>query len=628
MYLRKTMCVLGFSALALTAKTSFADVTSRVWLDQGWSERDAQTWYTLSQGSRLIPESWITHLPSGQGDYAFSERPFFQKFGFPYFDTTAPWPIGFVMDQDENGQSHLGLNCAACHTSQLKYQETEILAHGGQNFGDLRQLIEELTLAVKTTLMDDISFQRFQSKVGHDPDRLKAEMRRWLEERHAIDRTLDGTQDWLPGSADAVSYIFAATTKGVSPDLNFSVNPGNAPVNFPPAWNANQQARLQHSGLVSNGINYSILGNAKDGALVRNISEAYGVFADLSVDTSGKVRSSVNLGNLIDIENALSHLGSPTWPQDILGPLDPIMISQGKPLFDANCASCHGSIASDDILTQMPLKETLADDVGEAFVYVQPVVDQSMTTQSKEFGIPENPMLIGTDPMMVCNFLMHRSSTGNLNGLMKKNAMYSMAFFDRFGPEEMTTDIMAGLLIREVSQNLPTLIASQLENEAQELGRLLSGWFFENPNDTLVSLYSYSANATIDPLDRVRATCADFAVAMNRIDPTYYPMPGYKARPLNGIWSTPPFLHNGSVPTLWHLLQPTEKRPTEFYVGSAEYDPSLVGLANIEGPKGQKFTVTQPNGNLILGNWNGGHEYGTSLTDTEKMAIIEYVKSQ
>lgn len=628
MLLRKSMCVLVMSALALTAKIGNADIMSRVWLDQGWSKRDAQTWYTLSQGSRLIPENWITNLASGQDNTAFSDRPFFQKFGFPYSDDTASWPIGFVMDYDDAGQSYLGLNCAACHTAQLKFQDTEILAHGGQNFGDLRQLIEELTMAVKTTLLDDMAFQQFQTKVGQDADHLKTEMQLWLDERHAIDRTLEGTQDWLPGSADAVSFIFAATTKGVSADLNFSVTPGNAPVNFPPAWNANQQARLQHSGLVSNGVNYSILGNAKDGALVRNISEVYGVFADLSVDRSGKVRSSVNLGNLIDIENALSHLESPKWPKDILGPLDPIMVSQGRDLFETTCASCHGTIASDDIKTQMPLKETLADDVGGAFVYVQPVVDQTVTTQSVEFGLPENPMLIGTDPMMVCNFLMHRSSTGNLNGLMKKNDMYSMAFFDRFGPQDMTTDIMAALLIREISQNLPTLITSQLENEAQELGRLMSGWFFDNANDGLVSLYSNQSDMGLDPLQRVRAACADFAVEMNRIDPIYYPMPGYKARPLNGIWATPPFLHNGSVPTLWHLLQTTENRPTKFYVGSAEYDPSLVGLANIDGPKGQKFTVTQPNGDLILGNWNGGHEYGTDLTNQEKMAIIEYVKSQ
>ena len=52
---------------------------------------------------------------------------------------------------------------------------------------------------------------------------------------------------------------------------------------------------------------------------------------------------------------------------------------------------------------------------------------------------------------------------------------------------------------------------------------------------------------------------------------------GYKARPLDGIWGTPPFLHNGSVPTLFELLSPVYERRSEFWVGNHEYDPARVG---------------------------------------------------
>ena len=59
---------------------------------------------------------------------------------------------------------------------------------------------------------------------------------------------------------------------------------------------------------------------------------------------------------------------------------------------------------------------------------------------------------------------------------------------------------------------------------------------------------------------------------------------GYKARPLNGVWATAPFLHNGSVPTLWDLLQPVEKRPKQFYKGYNVYDFDNLGFIH-DGPQ-------------------------------------------
>lgn len=51
----------------------------------------------------------------------------------------------------------------------------------------------------------------------------------------------------------------------------------------------------------------------------------------------------------------------------------------------------------------------------------------------------------------------------------------------------------------------------------------------------------------------------------------------YKARPLDGIWATAPFLHNGSVPTVYQLLSPQAERDQTFYRGSFEYDPRHLG---------------------------------------------------
>jgi hypothetical protein len=110
---------------------------------------------------------------------------------------------------------------------------------------------------------------------------------------------------------------------------------------------------------------------------------------------------------------------------------------------------------------------------------------------------------------------------------------------------------------------------------------------------------------------------------------------GYVSRPLSGVWATAPYLHNGSVPTLWDLLQPPSRRPARFILQEGEYDPVKVGYAyvtpaepNRVGPPSQAtgaepfvFDVSKS------GNGNAGHEYGTTLSDEEKRDLLEYLKS-
>jgi mono/diheme cytochrome c family protein len=95
----------------------------------------------------------------------------------------------------------------------------------------------------------------------------------------------------------------------------------------------------------------------------------------------------------------------------------------------------------------------------------------------------------------------------------------------------------------------------------------------------------------------------------------------YLTRPLTGVWATSPYLHNGSVPTLWHLLHPTQ-RPAKFIVGNREYDPAKLGYS--AGGNGWTFDTSQP------GNSNTGHagdKYGTNLTEDQKDALLEYLKT-
>jgi len=98
----------------------------------------------------------------------------------------------------------------------------------------------------------------------------------------------------------------------------------------------------------------------------------------------------------------------------------------------------------------------------------------------------------------------------------------------------------------------------------------------------------------------------------------------YLAAPLNGLWMRAPYLHNGSVPTLWHLLRPGQ-RPATFYRGYDVYDPVQVGWQHTvpnEGPvKFFLYDTSKP------GNSNRGHDYGSTLSEPDKDALLEYLKT-
>ena len=104
----------------------------------------------------------------------------------------------------------------------------------------------------------------------------------------------------------------------------------------------------------------------------------------------------------------------------------------------------------------------------------------------------------------------------------------------------------------------------------------------------------------------------------------------YKAAPRDGVWATPPFLHNGSVPNLYEMLVPASERSKKFCVGR-EFDPVKVGLDTTCGP-GTFVMDTR-----LLANSNAGHSFqegprgngiiGPLLTDDQRWALVEYLKS-
>jgi hypothetical protein len=603
---------------------------------QGWTQSSMRDWYQLSQGSRLIPLPWLQAFQ--KNDQLFTRRDF-EDLGFLYFSQISAWPVGFVPDREEvSGKSWLGLNCAACHTGKLKANGREVFIHGGQNMADLQGLMNRLIAAVESTRKDPQKFSDFsQSVLGENVsqqrDALAAEIDAWLARRKRINDTAIDSH-WGRGRADAVGIILATTAVVVSdpkipPDEQEPLPASNAPVSYPHIWNTNQMGRLQHNGIVDNGVNMGPVKVAKIGALIRNWTEVFGVFADSQLSEDGKdIETSINKDNLLLLEQALAELQSPSWPA-AFGKLDDERRQKGAALFQQNCASCHGTLEGSDTETLLPKLEDLPAEeqkTASAFVRLLSVIGQKTQPGDFEKTLTPTPDLIGTDPTMACNAFTHQVPSGRLEGERNAKGFVPLPGHPKFGERAVTTDLLRTLIQRDVFRNKTSNFMTIARNQMAALSKSWRGTvLYEEEYDPV------GQNASDDPLFALRQKlefCATAVSVARAIDPDpEIPWPVYKARPLNGIWATAPYLHNGSVPTLHDLLLPQAQRPKTFGYFNGEMDLMKVGLKDQTAePTAFQFRVFDDEGRAILGNWNGGHEFGTALSDEERVDLVEYLK--
>ncbi|MFY7994340.1 MAG: c-type cytochrome [Bacteriovoracaceae bacterium] len=110
------------------------------------------------------------------------------------------------------------------------------------------------------------------------------------------------------------------------------------------------------------------------------------------------------------------------------------------------------------------------------------------------------------------------------------------------------------------------------------------------------------------------------------------PTPGYVAQKLWGVWSRFPYLHNGSVPTIYDLLLPPDQRPKLFSLKNSgekeRFDETKMGLtqekiSNFERKSRRIYDVSRD------GQSNQGHYFDKfkTLTEAERLALIEYLKT-
>lgn len=593
-------------------------------LAQGWNEKQRSWWYTTTQGSRLLPLSWALALKTVDGAAPFFGPNNLRSLGYldnPHSqDNPFGLPVGFVIDDNNNRSADLmcdrfsemcfsrtmrepwvGLNCSACHTAEIQIDATTIRVDGAPANARFDDFVNGVQDALAATRNDDTRLDAFirQVRTGTIDAEAKASVIGQIDEQLVWMQTLrDINGDEIeagPARLDAQGHILTKVSLINGAGDQTSKITSDAPASYPFIWNTHQQPKLQWNGIAGKIAAPALFGRETDlGALVRNVSEVIGVFAHIEADRGWAAlgySSSVRVSEMVGLERQLALLNSPAWPRD-LAPIDDALALTGQELFySKGCNSCHEPLARGDLNSAIEIK-------------MEPV------------------QTAGTDVFLACNTFLRTALAGNMKRQKKMGYI--------------------GERIEGVDKAHKMLVNAAVGATLGKVDELLRALFTDIAPDTglgerIVTSLGPEIEYLPGVVDQVKKDRARECLT------TEDELLAYKARPLNGIWATAPYLHNGSVPTLYDLLLPAKARntrivgedepaiegplrPDSFHVGSRVLDTKKVGFADAEGT--WLYRVYDDNGNLIPGNSNAGHDYGNAaLTDDERWAIVEYLKT-
>lgn len=639
-----------------------------VYLDQGWAPSESLWYYNTTQGSVLLPYDFFLVLEQAASEELFRSDSNIDFYRYlpqteSFFNPDA-LPVGLVKDTYQN-KDYMGYTCAACHTSQVNYKGKAIRIDGGPAMADMVGFLVGLENAMKATLADNDKRQRFIDNVlalendYENADEVITSLEEWLANTQLYNNVNHSRVEYGYARLDAFGRIYnrvlqhsinkeqlstllaiATNTRGERllsaveinnvlegvgedilvdrdftnildrlisdeagyPDLNETelfiirdliFNEANAPVSYPFLWDITHSDYVQWNGLA---------GNAAIGPLGRNTGEVIGVFSKLDwhaeepkgfslaalitkQNKKNKVirfDSSINVVNLQRLEFQLKSLKSPQWPEDILGTIDIEQAKRGQLIYAQYCQSCHEVIDRDN--------------------FDRVVIGKMSSVDSIE-----------TDPAMADNSVTYAGKSGNFKYTTQSTDVGNVFIAEDAPVIQILTTVTKGVV---ATPDRDKIWPRQWLDRLYTIGMS----FFSNDIPSTIKAGNYESDTTANPYASLRS---------------------YKARSLNGIWATAPYLHNGSVPTMYDLLLPKKRegdpeegeyRPDTFMVGSREFDPVKMGFKT-EGYDGFLFEANK------RGDLNTGHEYGggrtpqldgrvlPALTAEQRWDLIEYIKT-
>jgi hypothetical protein len=565
-------------------------------LKQNWTPEVRQSFYTTTQGSRIMPYSWFIALETSHGQDSFAKTKLIQL-GYLENDHSDDnpdmLPVGFVKDTYDLTPrvEYVGLTCAACHTNQLSYKGKTYQIDGAPALADMWGMLSSIDDSIKVTLDNDEKFTRFARKVlGSDAGNraavkdLKTKVTEFAKYWSQFIEDSRTSHPWGRGRLDAFGMIFNRVS---SIDLGIRDNSRkpDAPVSYPFLWGTSFQSKVQWNGSVNNTNDLERLG--------RNVGEVLGVFAQAQFRTTSLLdlprpaRTSAKRLNLVKLENQLKTLWSPKWP-DHLGAIDESKRALGEGLYMKHCVNCHKVVAHGKQNTPVEVSLTMLSEVqtdpraahnAASFEVSTGELKKLFQGRSK---VPRDEML---------QTLVQYSILSPYRDVASGNLFDRLRSDDVFSPEEIEDFMRETSLLETTAMKLMDTYQEKLESYYEDLRKTVE---------------------IVKDQPEVRTIAAKSPDTLR-----------YKAAPLAGIWATAPYLHNGSVPNLYELLLPASERTAKFYVGNREFDPVRVGYVFVESEGASLFDTTIPNS----GNSNSGHDtYGT-FTEEERWQLVEYLKS-
>ena len=147
-----------------------------VTLNQGWDAEARDRFYHEPQGSPIMPYDWFLILEQADSETLFRDNENMKAFGLITTTKSSKrnpdaLPVGLTKDLDIFGvEPKLGMNCGACHVSEVSYGGQTILIDGGAAHFDFWTFMASLEQAIKATHDNDDKFSRFATKVLGDDD--------------------------------------------------------------------------------------------------------------------------------------------------------------------------------------------------------------------------------------------------------------------------------------------------------------------------------------------------------------------------------------------------------------------------------------------------------------------------
>jgi hypothetical protein len=572
----------------------YQTIGTTVWLSQNWTPDQRDWFHHADQGTQTfgVPYEWFVALEqpplSTTKSGLLSDPVYLDRYGF-IPDNAHPGqselPIGFahgglVFDAQgapmRNPQTNLqltslGFTCAACHTGRFTYQNTEFLVDGGPALTNVNNFQKAVGLSIVYTHLLPWRFARFAGRVlgPNAGDDAKATLRKQFDAVYEQIRDVGKLEQSVKNKSvdEGFTRLDALSRIG---NTVFALDIDHHE-NFV-AYSAPVHFPRIWNASWFEWVQYN---GSIERPMTRNAGEALGVRATVNFPTAKDQlpTSSVQVSTIFRLEQLLAGNEPPTSENGFMGLSSPKWPDKILPPINTELAAKGATLYKAHCqLCHLPV---ISDpDFWSAPQWSPVNADGERYLNLNMIDISR----VGTDPAQAED--MKSRTVAIPTNLGITNDSGQVVTHDDFG--DALRQVVTAVVNRQYDSQVPPA-----------------------PPALRDKMNGFRPDGIRAPLQ-------------------------YKARPLNGIWATPPYLHNGSVPNLYALLSPVSERPSVFYLGNREYDPVDIGYRTEKFSGGFKLDTS------IRGNSNSGHEFnngagkgiiGPLLSPDDRRALIEYLKT-